>query len=52
MRLADKWAFELRDQVISLANNQIGVSWHRFETIGQPDKSRNSVVVTIDRPDI
>ena len=52
MRLADKWIFALRDQVISLANDQIGVSWQRFETVGQPDKSRNSVVVTIDRPDI
>ncbi len=51
-RLADKWTFELRDQVISLANDQIGVSWRRFEVVGQPDKSRNSVVVTIDRPDI
>jgi outer membrane protein OmpA-like peptidoglycan-associated protein len=51
-RLADKWAFEVRDQVILLAKDQTGVSWHRFETIGQPDKSRNSVVVTIDRPDI
>lgn len=51
-RLAEKWASELRDQVISLANDQIGVSWRRFETVNQPDKSRNSVVVTIDRPDI
>ena len=51
-RLADKWAFEVRDQVILLAKDQTGVSWHRFEMIGQPDKSRNSVVVTIDRPDI
>ncbi|RFC36115.1 MAG: protein of unknown function (DUF4157) [Candidatus Nitrotoga sp. SPKER] len=51
-RLADKWAFELRDQVILLANDQTGVSWQRFEIVSQPDKSRNSVVVTIDRPDI
>jgi hypothetical protein len=50
--LADSWAFEVRDQVILLAKDQTGVSWHRFETIGQPDKSRNSVVITIDRPDI
>ena len=52
MRLVDKWTSELRDQVVLLANDQTGVSWHRFETIGQPDKSRNCVVVTIDFPDI
>lgn len=52
VRLVNKWTFELRDQIILLANDQMGVSWRRFEMVGQPDKSRNSVVVTIDRPDI
>lgn len=52
VRLAHGWAFELRDLVILLADDQTGVSWRRFETVGQADKSRNSVVVTIDRPDI
>ena len=51
-RLAQKWAFELQDRVILLANDQTGVSWQRFEIVGQPDKFRNSVVVTIDRPNI
>jgi len=52
VRLANKWASEVQDLVILMADDQIGVSWQRFETVGQPDKSRNSVVVTIDRPDI
>ena len=52
VRLAHKWAFEMRDRVILLADDQTGVSWQRFETVGQPDKSRNSTVITIDRPDM
>jgi hypothetical protein len=52
VRLAEGWAEEMRDLVIFLANDQVGVSWQRFEVVGNAHTSRNRVVITIDRPDL
>jgi hypothetical protein len=52
VRQADLAALELRDMIILVADDQVGVSWHRFETVGHAHKSRNSVEITLERPDM
>jgi outer membrane protein OmpA-like peptidoglycan-associated protein len=51
-RIAEFRAFEVRDAVIKQANDKVNVSWKRFDQVGKHDASRNSVIVTLARPDI
>lgn len=51
-RLADEWTELVQDKVIESTGNVIVTNWRRFHRVGIPALTRNSVVITLDRPDL
>lgn len=47
-KLANHWVEWAQNKVANLINK----SWRRFHLVGHADKSRNQVVVTLERPDL
>ncbi|HEU5092419.1 MAG TPA: hypothetical protein VFT30_07020, partial [Nitrospira sp.] len=52
VRLAEEWAEIVQDKVIELTGDVIVTNWRRFHRMGIPALTRNSVVITLDRPDL
>jgi hypothetical protein len=52
VRLADEWTELVQDKVIELTGDVIITNWRRFHRMGIPALTRNSVVITLDRPDL
>ena len=51
-RLAEEWTEMVQDKVIELTGDVIVTNWRRFHRMGIPALIRNSVVITLDRPDL
>jgi hypothetical protein len=52
VRVAEEWAEMVQDKVIELTGDAIVTNWRRFHRMGIPALTRNSVVITLDRPDL
>jgi hypothetical protein len=52
VRLADEWTEMVQDKVIELTGDVLITNWRRFHRVGIPALTRNSVVITLDRPDL
>jgi hypothetical protein len=51
-RLADEWTELVQDKIIKLNGDVLVTNWRRFHRVGIPSLTRNSVVITLDRPDL
>src|SRR5262249_54186002 len=51
-KLASGWADMVMNEVIALTNNVLITSWRRFHVVGSDAKAGNSVVITVERPDM
>ncbi|HJR75341.1 MAG TPA: DUF4157 domain-containing protein [Nitrospiraceae bacterium] len=52
IRLADQWTEMVQDKVIELTGDVLITNWRRFHRVSIPALTRNSVVITLDRPDL
>ena len=52
VRLADEWTELVQDKVIELNGDVLVTNWRRFHRVGIPSLTKNSVVITLDRPDL
>jgi hypothetical protein len=52
VRLADKWTKMVQDKVIELTGDVLITNRRRFHRVSIPALARNSVVITLDRPDL
>jgi hypothetical protein len=52
VRLADEWTKMVQDKIIELTGDVLITNWRRFHRVGIPALTRNSVVITLDRPDL
>ena len=51
-RLARDRAESVQDEVVKLVGESSNTSWRRFQLVGNSDRTRNQVVVTLERPDL
>jgi hypothetical protein len=52
LRLAERWAEMVQNEVIDLTADKMITSWRRFHVEGSAAQGRNSVVITVERPDL
>ena len=52
VRLAEEWTEMVQDKVIELTGDVLVTNWRRFHRVGIPALTRNSVIITLDRPDL
>lgn len=52
LKLAEEWAEIVRDKVIEEVADKLNTHWRRFHLVGNAARSGNSVMITVERPDL
>ncbi|HIH74602.1 MAG TPA: hypothetical protein HA306_05140 [Methanosarcina sp.] len=52
LKLAVGWAEIVRDKVVDEVADKLNTNWRRFHIVGNAARAGNSVVITVERPDL